>query len=74
MRLRIGIAYSTCFTLLAAALPAAAQTSNVSISGLIDGGIYRGFDGTAQAGTIQRSNLAIAGWRTWAVASRPPSA
>ena len=62
MRLRIGIAYSTCFTLLAAALPAAAQSSNVSISGLIDGGIYRGFDGTAQAGTIQRSNLAIAGW------------
>ena len=39
MRLRIGIAYSTCFTLLAAALPAAAQTSSVSISGLIDGGI-----------------------------------
>ena len=43
-------------------LPAAAQSSSVSIGGLIDGGIYRGFDGTAQAGTIQRSNLAIAGW------------
>ncbi|MGD9757156.1 MULTISPECIES: porin [Comamonas] len=62
MRLRTGIACSTCFTLLSAVLPAAAQSSNVSIGGLIDGGIYRGFDGTAQAGTIQRSNLAIAGW------------
>lgn len=62
MRLRTGIACSTYFTLLTAAVPALAQSSNVSISGLIDGGIYRSFDGTAQAGTIQRSNLAIAGW------------
>ena len=46
MRLRTGIACSTCFTLLSAVLPAAAQSSSVSIGGLIDGGIYRGFDGT----------------------------
>ena len=50
-----------CLTALLSPLPAAAQ-SHVSINGLVDVGIYRGFDGTAQAGTIQRSNLAIAGW------------
>jgi len=60
MRWRIGFACSTCFTLLSAAVPAAAQ-SKVEIGGLLDGGIYRGFDGTARLGTIQRSNLAIAG-------------
>lgn len=70
MRLRTGIACSTYFTLLTAAVPALAQSSNVSISGLIDGGIYRSFDGTAQAGTIQRSNLAIAGLEDLGVASR----
>ena len=48
MRARTGIACSTCFTLLTAVLPAAAVV-NVSIGGLIGGGIYRGFDGTAQA-------------------------
>ena len=41
MRLRLCIACSTTFTLLTAAVPALAQSSNVSISGLIDGGIYR---------------------------------
>lgn len=52
--------YLGCLTAFSSALPAAAQ-SQVSISGLMDGGIYRGFDGTGQAGTIQRSHLAIAG-------------
>lgn len=53
--------YLACLTSLSSALPAAAQQSQVSINGLLDGGLYRGFDGTAQAGTIQRSHLAIAG-------------
>ena len=43
------------------AVPALAPSSNVSISGLIDGGISPSVDGTAQAGPLQRSNLAIAG-------------
>ena len=54
-----------CFSFGAAALPAAAQSgasSNVSISGLLDAGVFRGFDGVNQVGTIQRSNLAIAGF------------
>jgi len=41
---------------------AAAQAeSSVSISGLIDLGVYRGFDETKNVGTIQRSNLAFSG-------------
>ena len=46
---------------LAAALPAWAQSS-VSVNGLLDAGVYRGFDGVNQLGTIQRSNVAISGF------------
>lgn len=49
-----------CATLLSTALPASAQ-SQVSISGLLDAGVFRSFDKTSELGTIQRSNLAIAG-------------
>lgn len=40
--------------------PARAQSS-LAIHGMVDLGILRGFDGVAQVGTIQRSNVAIAG-------------
>ncbi|RGE46303.1 porin [Comamonas testosteroni] len=60
MRWHTGIAFPIGFSLLSMALPAAAQ-SQVSINGLIDAGVYRGFDGVNQMGTIQRSNLAISG-------------
>ena len=46
---------------LAATVPAWAQSS-VSINGLLDAGVYRGFDGVNQLGTIQRSNVAISGY------------
>ncbi|MEG1454093.1 MAG: porin [Comamonas sp.] len=46
---------------LAATVPAWAQSS-VSINGLLDAGVYRGFDGVNQLGTIQRSNVAISGF------------
>lgn len=49
-----------CATLVSMALPASAQ-SRVSISGLLDAGVFRSFDKTNELGTIQRSNLAIAG-------------
>ncbi len=35
--------------------------STVNISGLIDAGVYRGFDKVNHVGTIQRSNLAFSG-------------
>jgi predicted porin len=35
--------------------------SSVSVNGLLDMGVFRDFDGTRQAGTIQRSNLALSG-------------
>ena len=60
MRWHTGIAFPIGFSLLSMALPVAAQ-SQVSIGGLIDAGVYRGFDGVNQMGTIQRSNLAISG-------------
>jgi predicted porin len=41
-------------------MPACAQSA-VSINGLLDTGIFRGFDGVNQVGTIQRSNLAFSG-------------
>jgi len=46
---------------LAASVPAWAQSS-VSINGLLDAGIYRGFDGVNQLGTIQRSHVVISGF------------
>ena len=46
---------------LAATVPAWAQSS-VSINGLLDAGVYRGFDGVNQLGTMQRSNVAISGF------------
>ncbi|GGH64078.1 porin [Comamonas phosphati] len=49
-----------CATLLSTALPASAQ-SRVSISGLLDAGVFRSFDKTSELGTIQRSHLALAG-------------
>jgi predicted porin len=42
-------------------MPAWAQSS-VSVSGLLDTGVFRGFDGINQVGTIQRSNVAISGF------------
>lgn len=45
---------------LAASTPAMAQSS-VSVNGLLDIGVFRGFDGVDQVGTLQRSNIAISG-------------
>lgn len=56
--------YNTSWLLAAAAMtavtPVLAQSS-VTINGLLDTGVYRGFDGANQVGTIQRSNLAFNG-------------
>lgn len=46
---------------IAAATPAWAQ-SGVSVGGLLDLGVFRGFDGVTQVGTVQRSNLAFSGF------------
>lgn len=43
------------------AMPAWAQSS-VSVSGLLDSGVFRGFDGNNQVGIIQRSNVALSGF------------
>lgn len=45
---------------IAAAAPAWCQSS-VTINGLLDAGVFRGFDGVNQVGTIQRSNVAFSG-------------
>lgn len=45
----------------AAPLSAWAQSA-VSVNGLLDLGMFRGFDGAAQVGTVQRSNIAISGF------------
>lgn len=50
----------TITTLLLASASAPAQSS-ISISGLIDIGVYRGFDKMKNIGTIQRSNIAFSG-------------
>jgi predicted porin len=56
---RTAIPFTTTALLLASA--AAQAQSSVSISGLIDIGVYRGFDKTKNVGTIQRSNIAFSG-------------
>jgi predicted porin len=55
----LAIPFATA-ALLLACVPAHAQ-STVSISGMIDLGVYRGFDKTNNVGTIQRSNIAFSG-------------
>lgn len=47
--------------LAATSTPALAQ-SGVAINGLLDLGVFRGFDGVNQVGTVQRSNLAFSGY------------
>ncbi|WP_290877050.1 porin [Aquabacterium sp.] len=50
-----------CASLLATlAAPALAQ-SNVTVSGTLDVGVYRGMDQTTQVGNLSRSNLAFSG-------------
>lgn len=46
--------------ILAKAAPAGAQSS-LAVNGMLDVGVFRGFDGIAHVGTIQRSNLALSG-------------
>jgi len=45
---------------IAASTPSWAQSS-VAVGGLVDVGVFRGFDGITQVGTVQRSNLALSG-------------
>jgi predicted porin len=53
-------ALSFTAAMLFASVGAQAQ-STVNISGLVDLGVYRGFDKTKNVGTIQRSNIAFSG-------------
>lgn len=50
-----------CAGIAAAMASAPAGAQAVFVNGLLDTGIYRGFDGVNQVGTIQRSNLAFSG-------------
>lgn len=52
-----------CATLgaMATSAPARAQSA-VSVNGMLDLGVFRGFDGISQVGTVQRSNIAITGY------------
>jgi len=45
-----------------AAAPSARAQSAVAINGLLDLGLFRGFDGVNQVGTVQRSNIAMSGF------------
>ncbi|MDR6212328.1 porin [Paracidovorax wautersii] len=60
MRLSTALHTTGLLSAIALAFPAAAQ-SDVSVSGFVDGGVFRDFDKTSKAGTIQRSNLAFQG-------------
>jgi len=56
------LAHATAIAIAAvAAMPARAQ-SGVTVGGLLDLGVFRGFDGVTQVGTVQRSNLAFSGY------------
>ena len=48
-------------SILALAAGSADAQPSVSLSGSLDIGVYRGFDGRNQVGTIQRSHIALAG-------------
>jgi len=54
------LAHATAIAAVAA-MPARAQ-SGVTVGGLLDLGVFRGFDGVTQVGTVQRSNLALSGY------------
>jgi len=54
------LAHATAIAAVAA-MPARAQ-SGVTVGGLLDLGVFRGFDGVTQVGTVQRSNLAFSGY------------
>lgn len=51
-----------CLALGTALAPAPARSqSAVAVNGLLDIGVFKGFDGVRQVGTIQRSNVAVSG-------------
>ncbi len=50
-----------CAALAAMAWAPAWAQSAVTVNGLLDLGVFRGFDGITQVGTVQRSNIAISG-------------
>lgn len=50
-----------CAALAAMAWAPAWAQSAVTVNGLLDLGVFRGFDGVNQVGTVQRSNIAISG-------------
>lgn len=50
-----------CAALAAMAWAPAWAQSAVTVNGLLDLGVFRGFDGITQVGTVQRSNLAVSG-------------
>jgi predicted porin len=55
--------FLACACVIAVAASASARAdSGVTIGGLVDLGVFRGFDGVTQVGTVQRSNLAFSGY------------
>lgn len=50
-----------CAALAAMAWAPAWAQSAIAVNGLLDLGVFRGFDGVDQVGTVQRSNIAISG-------------